>query len=686
MSYPAVSVLIVNYNVKQYLIHAIDAIRQSEYPGKIEIIVVDNHSFDGSVNALREQYPECTVIANPENVGFGRAVNQGAEAACGTYLLILNPDTIIQEKTIGTFVEYLEKNQQVGMVGPKILNADGSLQLACKRSFPTIGVALPKVLGLTKLFPHSRWAGKYNLTYLDPDEIHSVEAISGSCMFIRAELFRQIGGFDDRFFMFGEDLDLCYRVGEAGYEVHYLPTTQIIHYHGESVKSAPYDSINAFYDAMILFADKHFSRSQSLLTRVVIRLGIWVRKTFALIGERRSQILSVILDGLVVLFAFLVSIPLRFDHYEPITMSRGLVPSIYVLFWIGVGALFQLYSRYILSYSRAILSSVTGFFIAVAFTYFFKQYAFSRLVIVVATIIITILIPGWRVLVHYLMSRGLLRPVKDKNSILFTRKTLIIGADKEGVRIAKNLLKRFDTGLDIIGFSDHELRENHDDLPVPFLGTLTDLEQIIKTYRIRELIFSTDAFSNEEVLNIMDKTKDLRLTYRIVPRHQDILLGKASIEEIGDYSFVNIEYSLFHRLHRTTKRIFDIIGALVGLIVFSPLIIVKLIRGEIKKISFWGEEGRPFGAYLFQSKSRFVREIPLLWSVLKGDMSLVGAVLVEISEPNPQLICKPGLTGFQRLRSVNFTAEELRLLDHYYVQNQSFALDLEILMKTVFSG
>ena len=259
------------------------------------------------------------------------------------------------------------------MIGPKILNANGTLQLACKRSFPTLGVALPKLLGFSRLFPRSKWAGKYNLTYLDEDQISSVDAISGSCMFIRSFLFHELKGFDERFFMFGEDLDLCSRIWKNNYEVHYVPNTQIIHYHGESVKSAPFDSINAFYNAMILFVDKHFSFGAGWLMKFAIRFGINTRKFLSMIGEKRSQILSVTIDTIVILSAFMIAISMRFSNFEPITMSNGLVPAIYIIFWIGVGFIFQLYNRYILSYSRAIISSVTGFFLAVAFTYFFKH-------------------------------------------------------------------------------------------------------------------------------------------------------------------------------------------------------------------------------------------------------------------------------------------------------------------------
>lgn len=683
-----VSLLIVSYNVRQYIAHAIDAIIKSDLDD-FEIIVIDNNSFDNTVPYLKERYShlrQIKIFQNTENVGFGSAVNQAAAIAKGKYYLILNPDTIIQEETISTLKDYLEDNPNVGMVGPKILNADGTLQLACKRSFPTLSVALPKLLGLSRLFPNSKWAGKYNLTYLDEDQISSVDAISGSCMFIRSFLFHELKGFDERFFMFGEDLDLCSRIWKNNYEVHYVPNTQIIHYQGESVKSAPFDSINEFYNAMILFVDKHFSFGSGWIMKFAIRCGIYIRKLLSMIGEKRSQILSVTIDAIVILSAFLIAISMRFSHFEPITMSNGLVPSIYIIFWIGVGFIFQLYNRYILSYSRAIISSVTGFFLAVAFTYFFKQYAFSRFVIIFGSAIISILIPGWRVFVHFLMARGLLNHVKQKNPILFTRKTIIIGADDEGLRIADSLLKRFDTGLELIGIIDTKLPEEENKLPIDFIGQLSDLRDLVVKYRIRELIFSTSAFTNKEILNLMNQTKDLRLTYRMIPRKQEILLGKASIEDIGDLSFLNIEYSLFYSLHRLTKRVFDLTISLLTLIIFSPIILLLLLLKKGRKKQYWGLEGNKFNVTIFNVRSRFIRELPLLFAVLLGDLSLVGSTMFEITESNPNLICQPGLTGLERIRSIEFNPEDRLALDHYYVQNQSFTMDLEIIMKTVFSN
>ena len=683
-----VSVIIVSYNVRSYLAHAIDAILKSTHKN-FEIIVVDNHSYDGTCDYLKENYQDndlLHVISNSENVGFGKAVNQASKVSNGKYMMVLNPDTIIEENTISTLVDYLDKNSNVGMVGPKILNADGTLQLACKRSFPTIKVALPKLLGLDKIFPNSQWAGKYNLTYLDPEKTHKVDAISGSCMLIKSKIFKKINGFDEKFFMFGEDLDLCKRVWAKNYEIHYVPDTKIVHYKGESVKTAPYDSREAFYYSMNIYINKHYSSTLGAFTRFFMSAGISLRKLISAISDNRSIIISLILDIFVIIIAFISAINFRFSNLSPIVLSKGLVPIVYVLLWIFVGSFFQLYSRYILSYSRALIASVSGFLIAVLFTYFFKQYAYSRLVIVIASSIIILFLPGWRVLLHYLISRGYFRSVSRSKSILFSRKSIIAGADAEGVRIAESIVKRFDSGLDLIGFVDYECPTNNKDLPIPFIGNIDELRQITKSYNVYEVIFSTSAFSNKQILNFMDSTRDLRLVYRMVPREKDILLGKTHIEDIGGISFVNIEYNLFYRLHRISKRLFDIIISFLMLLVLSPLITLYLILGKTIRMKFWGENSSKIDAIIFDSRNNLVRDIPLLISVFFGDISIVGSSMIESTKKKPEILCQPGITGLERIRNVRFDKDIRRAVEHYYIQNQNLKLDLEIIIKTLLNG
>ena len=683
-----VSIIIVSYNVRSYLAHSIDAILKSDHKN-IEIIVVDNHSYDGTCDYLKENYQDIesvNIISNSENVGFGKAVNQASKIATNEYIMVLNPDTIIEESTISTLVDYLDKKNHVGMVGPKILNADGTLQLACKRSFPTIKVALPKLLGLDRIFPNSRWAGKYNLTYLDPEKVHKVDAISGSCMLIKSKIFKAINGFDENFFMFGEDLDLCKRVWEENYEIHYLPKTKIIHYKGQSVKTATYDSREAFYKSMKIYIKKHYSSTLGVFTRFFISVGISLRKLFSAVSDNRSLFISVILDTFVIITAFISAINFRFSNLSPIVLSKGLVPMIYVLLWIFVGSFFQLYSRYILSYSRALIASVSGFFIAVLFTYFFKQYAYSRFVIILSSSIIILVLPGWRVLLHYFISRGYFRSVSRSRSILFSRKSIIAGVDSEGIRIAESILKRFDSGLDLVGFVDYKCPTDKKDLPIPFIGNIDELREITKNNNIYEVIFSTSAFSNKEILNFMDSTRDLRLVYRMVPREKDILLGRTHIEDIGGISFVNIEYNLFYRLHRISKRLFDIIISFLILLVLSPFMTLYFILGKTVRISFWGENNTKIDTIIFDSENKLIRDIPLFISVFFGDLSIVGSSMIDYNKKNPEILCQPGLTGLERIRNVKFDPDIRRAVEHYYIQNQNLKLDLEIIIKTLLNG
>ena len=222
------SIVIVNYNVREFLEQALSSLQAALAGLSHEVWVVDNASTDGSVEWLRSHYPQVRLIANTVNVGFARANNQALAACQGQFICLLNPDTIVQENTFSSLLAFFAAHPHAGAVGCKVLNPDGSLQLACRRSFPTPWVALTKIIGLAALFPRSRIFGRYNLTFLDPEQSAEVEALSGSFMLIRRETVQQVGFLDEAFFMYGEDLDYCFRIREAGWQIHYVPDTRII--------------------------------------------------------------------------------------------------------------------------------------------------------------------------------------------------------------------------------------------------------------------------------------------------------------------------------------------------------------------------------------------------------------------------------------------------------------------------
>ena len=302
-----ISVIIVSYNVKEFLQQSILSLKNSLNGLDHEIIVVDNNSVDGSSEIVKYKFPEIILIENEDNRGFAAACNQGLKVSSGEYLLLLNPDTMIQEDTISTMINFFEEVPNAGAAGCKILNADGSLQLACRRSFPSPRVALPKLLGLSKLFPKIKLFGKYNLTYEDPDNLIEVDAVSGSFLMFSREVYEKIKGLDETFFMYGEDLDYCYRIKEAGWKIYYVPDTKIIHYKGESAKLASFDNFITFYKAMDVFVKKHFSKSYSFIFDIALRMGILVRGIISLIGRFFSKHVILFVDGIAVTAAILLA-------------------------------------------------------------------------------------------------------------------------------------------------------------------------------------------------------------------------------------------------------------------------------------------------------------------------------------------------------------------------------------------
>ena len=181
----------------------------------------------------------------------------------------------------------------------------------------------------------------------------------------------------------------------------------------------------------------------------------------------------------------------------------------------------------------------------------------------------------------------------------------------------------------------------------------------------------------------MDNTKDLHLTYRMIPEQQDIIIGKGSIEEIGELSFINFDYSLYHRINKVAKRSFDIVFSFFLLLLLSPVILIKLLKYPIGKMIFWGENSKIITTFIFHSKNQFIKKLPLFWSILKGDLSFVGSSMIKLTAKDPKLICTPGLSSLDKIKNSHMNHSYKNQFDRYYVQNQSLGLDIEILLKTI---
>lgn len=278
------SVIIVNYKVKHYLEQCLCSVAEASRGIAVEVIVVDNASGDGSVEYLRERFPDVTIIASEENLGFARANNLAIRNSHGQYVLLLNPDTIVAEDTFRDFIGFMDSTPDAGGCGAYMLHTDGSFAPESRRGLPTPFVAFCKMSGLASLLPKSRTFGRYYMRYLNENEENRIEIMSGAFMFLRRDALDKAGLLDEDFFMYGEDIDLSYRILKAGYNNYFLPS-RILHYKGESTVKSSYRYVHTFYRAMELFFNKHYAH-YSILLSLPIKLAIWGRAMLAYAGNQ----------------------------------------------------------------------------------------------------------------------------------------------------------------------------------------------------------------------------------------------------------------------------------------------------------------------------------------------------------------------------------------------------------------
>lgn len=283
------SVIIVNYNVKYYLDQCIRSVLRAfvwmHTPA--EIIVVDNHSADGSVDYLEKRYPQMLYpmvrfVRSAHNLGFARANNIAIRQSRGEYVLLLNPDTIVGEDALKASVDFMDAHEDAGAVGVRMLGAQGRRAMESRRGLPTPMVSFFKMLGFCNRWPHHRLFGKYYMGYLPWDEPCQIEVVSGAYCMLRRKALDEVGLLDEDFFMYGEDIDLSYRVLKGGYHNYYLPV-DILHYKGESTQKSSFRYVHVFYEAMLIFFRKHYSGMTFLLS-LPIKTAIYAKALMALVG------------------------------------------------------------------------------------------------------------------------------------------------------------------------------------------------------------------------------------------------------------------------------------------------------------------------------------------------------------------------------------------------------------------
>ncbi len=559
------SVVIVNYNVKYFLEQCLLSVRQAMAGINGEVWVVDNASADGSVEMVRQRFPEVQLIANDTNTGFAVANNQAIRLANGAHILLLNPDTVVAEDTFRQCLAFMEAHPEAGGLGVKMLDGKGQFLPESKRAFPSPSVAFYKAVGLAALFPHSPVFGRYHLGHLSADETHEVEVLAGAFMWLRKEALDKVGLLDETYFMYGEDIDLSYRLIQGGYKNYYLADAPIIHYKGESTKKGSLNYVKLFYQAMAIFVQQHIGRQQARLFSLFIHLAIyakallhllsgWLRGGWAAIADA-----ALLYGGLYVLQEYWASNIKNAPDYYPAEYVTIVLP-VYILLWLTAIFFSGGYDKPF-RVSKAIRGIAIGT-VAILALYGLvdESYRFSRAIILLGA--------GWGVFVvmlsrsvYHLMKHGSLTTGEPRQ-----KRQLIVGSPQEGERVL-SLLQQAGVNTSFIGFIAPEGNTS----PHPqLLGTVSQLAHLVAAFRINEIIFCSKDISYRDTLHWIQQLGPDR-EYKMVPEQGLSIIGSNNRNTAGDLYAADLSYRISTPMQRRNKRVFDLLVWIV-LALAGPLL------------------------------------------------------------------------------------------------------------------
>ncbi len=504
-----ISVVIVNFNVRYLLEQCLLSLRRGIESLKLQIIVVDNASSDNSINYLKERFPEVEFVALAENMGFAKANNIGLAKCIGEYILILNPDTVLVEDTLPKLTDFLKSNPSCGLVTPKLIRKDGALDLACRRALPTPWVAFSRISGLSNIFPKSKLFSQYNLTYLDCDQPARIGSLTGAFMLMPSEVYRKVGGFDEQFFMYGEDIDFCARAAQAGYEIHYRPEATAIHYRGESTRRSSLDRTDVFYNAMLLYARKHYRGGSKKIGLPLLQTGIFFAKAGSQILQGSRLIWPVMLDAVLIAIALNFGQLLRWGSQLDLLLDFRVLVA-YIIFVVLSLTAAGAYSESVKQLPKAAFKgTVLGSFVAGTYTFFLLQgYMFSRLVVLISALLWCIFLPGWRFLLLQMAktswARGLLR-----------RSAIIVGTDS----LAKSIGEQFQHQqgeYEIVGFVRYRNEVVDSSFGYDPLGSTDELDRIVETERVSDVFFSTGGASYAEIVALANRLAPQGVHFKVL--------------------------------------------------------------------------------------------------------------------------------------------------------------------------
>ncbi len=640
------SVIIVNFNVQYFLEQALLSVRKASVGLRAEIFVVDNNSADGSVAMVRERFPEVQLIDNEDNVGFSVANNQAIRLATGKYILLLNPDTVVQEDTFHKCLDFMESHPEAGGLGVRMMDGAGKFLPESKRGFPSPFVAFCKAFGLSRLFPTSRTFNRYHLGFLGEHDTNEIDVLAGAFMLLRRAALDEVGLLDEAFFMYGEDIDLSYRIVQGGWKNYYFPATSIIHYKGESTKKGSLNYVKTFYQAMIIFAKKHFHGSQAHFFVAILRFAIYFRAALTLVGNYVRKSYVPILDAAIIYCGmFFIKNYWAAQHYHnpdyyPTTFLYINMP-LYIIIWLS-GIYFN--GGYDEKYNLQRL--VRGLFvgtvlIAAVYGFLSTEYRTSRMLIIFSALWAVLSVIALRFIFHYFQYKSWqISNIGKKNLV-------VIGSPKEAERVQKLM---FDAQIrqNFIGIIAPEAQN---ELKNPQIGHLSHLEQLVQLYRINEIIFCSQDISSQEIMAWMTRL-GAAIEYKIVPQESLSIIGSHSRNSSGELYTIEIKFCIAEPLHRRNKRLLDVCVALCC-VLFLPVLIFSV-----------------------SDKKNFIKNI---WAVLRSQKTWVG---YAPPAPNNLPPLKSGVLSPIHVLKTNILDEKVvQRVNFLYAKDYSAARDFDLIWK-----
>ena len=641
------SVIIVNYNVSAFLEQALASALKAMRGIEGEIFVVDNHSVDNSVAMVKAKFPQVKLIENQDNVGFAKANNQAIRISSGEYVLLLNPDTLVEEDTFSKCIDFMDRTPDCGGLGVKMVDGQGRFLPESKRGIPYPKASFYKLFGLSKLFPKSQKFGAYHATYIGEDETHEVEVLAGAYMMMRRSVLDEVGLLDEDYFMYGEDIDLSYRILKGGYKNYYFPETRIIHYKGESTKKGSLNYVYIFYKAMQIFAKKHFSANNAKIFNIAIDAAIWLRASLAALKRIFSRLMLPLLDMLLI-FSGLFALSTYWDHnvlyqrnsFFPDFYFYAILPS-YTLLWLVAIWLSGGYQKPVnrQKLNRGIIAGTVV--ILLIYALLPETARFSRAVVVMGAV--------WSLFAVNTL-RSLLAKWKliEMDTRRTSQRVAIVGGPEECERVL-GMVQSMNVPREFVGIVTTEPVQNENHLCV---GQLSDLSDLLTIYQINEVIFCAKDIPADQIISWMNRLQDRQLEFKIAPEDSLSLIGSNSIFTSDELYALPLQ-SIYQKRCRRQKRTFDVVSSVVLLLFFV------------------------FDIWFVERKGGFVRN---LFDVLFGRKSWVGLRLT-VSESEKPLA--PGVLHPADAYPNNaFSDEMLVRLEEIYVRDYSVRNDLGIMTKS----